>query len=55
MTLSLDQIGQLVQNFGIPAVLLGYFVYKDWSFTGRLTELMAKVDMLLEKHFEGAA
>ena len=45
----------LLKDYGPAMCLLGYFVYKDWKFTARITELMAKIEEYLETQATKAA
>lgn len=46
--MNIDPISFL-KDFGPTIALLGYFVYKDWSFTGKVLSLMAKIEEYLER------
>lgn len=43
-----------LKDFGPTIALLGYFVYKDWKFTQRITDLMAKIEEYLELNHKAA-
>lgn len=38
---------KLIQDLGLPVGLVIYFAYKDFRFTAKIVELMAKVDLYM--------
>lgn len=47
-------IAVALKEYGIPGLLLGYFLYKDFRFTEKVTGLMAKMDAYLDKQTKPA-
>ena len=43
----MDEIIDVIVKYGASVVVLAYFIYKDFKFTGRITELIGKVETLL--------
>jgi hypothetical protein len=40
---------ELLDKYGVPIALLGYFMWKDYMFTSQVVTLMTKVDSLMTK------
>lgn len=38
-----DFVMKVIDRYGLPGVLVVYFLYKDWQFTGKLVALMTEV------------
>lgn len=41
------EILDFMVTYGAAFVVLAYFIFKDYKFTGRITELIGKVETLL--------
>jgi hypothetical protein len=43
----MKEILDFMVTYGAAFVVLAYFIFKDYKFTGRITELIGKVETLL--------
>ena len=45
--INMNEIAEIIVKYGTAVAVLAYFIYKDAKFTGRITELIGKVETLL--------
>lgn len=45
----INQILQMVKEFGVTILVVGYFIFKDYKFNSVLLELMGRVNDTLDK------
>lgn len=46
---------KMIQDLGVPVGLLVYFAYKDYKFTAKIVDLMARVQAALELNVDSKA
>lgn len=45
----MEQMVQLISNYGTSVILMAYFLYKDYKFNGTIINLLGKVEKVLVK------
>lgn len=43
----MEEIANVIQNYGMSVVLMAYFLYKDFKFNGQITDVLAEIKEVL--------
>lgn len=45
----MEQIAQVITNYGMSVVLLAWMIYKDYKFNGQIIACLDKINIILTK------
>lgn len=45
----MEEIAQVVSNYGFSVVLLAWMIYKDYKFNGQILNCLDKINIILAK------
>lgn len=45
----MEQIAQIITNYGMSVVLLAWMIYKDYKFNGQILNCLDKISVILAK------
>lgn len=45
----MEEIAQVISNYGMSVVLLAWMIYKDYKFNGQILSCLDKINIILAK------